>query len=255
MRIKTQHFVIFLTLLLCISCGQKNPQLQKIQGKQIALVDSIGEIDSIKDFITPYRTRIKDVLDEQLAYAPEALIKSNEKLNSPIGNLLADITYEVSNPIFYKRSGKNIDFVLLNYGGIRSIISKGAVSRRTAYQVMPFENKVLVLEISGEKLIELLEYLAQSKTAHPISKQLQLHLNSQGKIANVSIFKKPVDLSKSYYIATTDFLANGGDHMNFFKNPISTTDIDYLLRNQIIDYFIEHDTITASTDQRFIQLK
>src|SRR5690606_3506746 len=103
--------------------------------------------------------------------------------------------------------------------------------------------------------MELIDYLAKSKTAHPISKQLELHLNSDGSIANASILKKPIDVTKSYYIATSDFLANGGDHMDFFKNPISTTDIDYLLRNQIIDYFVKNDTIKASVDQRFIQLK
>lgn len=255
MLIKTQHFVIFITFVLCISCQQKDPKLQKIYGKEIALVDSIPEIDSINEFITPYRTHIKDVLDEALAYAPKTLQKSNGKLNTPIGNLLADLTYEVSNPIFEKRTGEKIDFVLLNYGGIRSIISEGVVSRRTAYQVMPFENRVLILEISGEKLIELLDYLAKSKKAHPISKQLELQLNPQEKIANATISQKPIDVSKSYHIATTDFLANGGDHMDFFKNPISTTDIDYLLRNEIIDYFIKNDTIKASVDQRFTQLK
>src|SRR5690606_31627430 len=164
MRIKTQHFVIFITIFLCTSCQQKDPKLQKIHGKEIAIVDSIPEVDSIKTFITPYREHIKEVLDTPLAYAPETMEKSNGKLNSSIGNFLADLTYEVSNPIFEKRTGKQIDFVLLNYGGVRSIISKGAVSRRTAYQVMPFENRVLILELSGDKLMELIDYLAKSKT-------------------------------------------------------------------------------------------
>jgi len=241
--------------MLCISCQQKDPKLQKIHGREIALVDSIPEIDSIKKFVTPYRTHIKDILDKPLAYAPKTLEKTDGQFNTSIGNLIADLTYEVSNPVFENRTGEKIDFVLLNHGGIRSIISEGAVSRRTAYQVMPFENKILILEISGEKLMELLMYLANSKIAHPISKQLILQLNPEGKIDNATISQKPIDVSKSYNVATSDFLANGGDHMDFFKNPIRTTDIDYLLRNEIIDYFIMNDTIQASVDQRFIQLK
>src|SRR5690606_10052166 len=106
-------------------------------------------------------------------------------------NFIADLTYEISNPIFEKRTGNSIDFVLLNHGGIRAIISKGEVSRRTAYQVMPFENRVLVLELSGEKVMELLTYLAKSNTAHPISKELELHLNDRGEIASARIAKKP----------------------------------------------------------------
>src|SRR5690606_26930604 len=110
-------------------------------------------------------------------------------------------------------------------------------------------------ELSGEKVIELLSYLAKSKTAHPISKQLELHLNDRGEIAHASIAQKPIDVSKSYFVATSDFLANGGDHMDFFKNPINTTDIEYLLRNEIIDYFMKTDTFKASVDHRFIQIK
>src|SRR5690606_20815574 len=154
-----------------------------------------------------------------------------------------------------KRTGKSIDFVLLNHGGIRSIISKGVVSRRTAYEVMPFENKVLILEIDGKTLIELLEYLAESKTAHPISNQLQLELKANGEIANATVNNQAVDVAKNYYVATSDFLANGVDHMDFFKNAISTTDLEYMLRNEIIDYFTKVDTIKASVDQRFTKLK
>src|SRR5690606_11801922 len=129
MRIKTQHFVIFITIMLCISCQQKDPKLQKIHGREIALVDSIPEIDSIKKFVTPYRTHIKDILDKPLAYAPKTLEKTDGQFNTSIGNLIADLTYEVSNPVFENRTGEKIDFVLLNHGGIRSIISEGAVSR------------------------------------------------------------------------------------------------------------------------------
>ncbi|EKF55383.1 putative 5'-nucleotidase/2',3'-cyclic phosphodiesterase [Galbibacter marinus] len=255
MLIKTQHFVIFLTFLFCISCQQKDTKLREIHGKEIAMVDSIPEVDSIKTFITPYRDHIKEILDTPLAYAPKTMQKTDGELNSSIGNFIADLTFEISNPVFEKRTGNNIDFVLLNHGGIRAIISQGEVSRRTAYQVMPFENRVLILELSGEKVIELLSYLAKSKTAHPISKQLELHLNDRGEIAHASIAQKPIDVSKSYFVATSDFLANGGDHMDFFKNPINTTDIEYLLRNEIIDYFMKTDTLKASVDQRFIQIK
>lgn len=255
MRIKTQHFVILLTIILCTSCKQKQPSLQEIHGKQIAIVDSIPETDSIKSFITPYRTHIKEILDEPLSYAPKTLNKSTKTLNTSIGNLLADLTYELSNPVFKQRTQENIDFVLLNYGGIRAIISKGTVSRRTAYEVMPFENRILILKISGKKLMELISYLANSKVPHPVSEQFELQLDSEGTVIKAAINQVPISQNRNYNIATTDFLANGGDHMDFFKNPINTTDIDYLLRNEIIDYFTKVDTLKAAVDQRFIQRK
>ena len=100
----------------------------------------------------PSREHIEEVLDAQLTYNPTNLSKNDGKLNSSIGNLMADITYEQSNPIFNKRTGNNIDFVLLNHGGIRAAMSKGKVSRRTAYEIMPFKNETYVLELSAKKV-------------------------------------------------------------------------------------------------------
>ncbi|WP_417445040.1 5'-nucleotidase C-terminal domain-containing protein [Joostella sp.] len=253
MRNKTTHFVIFITIFCFLSCNKASTKLKSISGKEINITDSIKSVDSINDFVTPYREHIEEVLDEQLAYNPKNLSKKDGNLNSSIGNLMADITYEQSNPIFYKRTGNNIDFVLLNHGGIRASMSKGKVSRRTAYEIMPFENKTLVLELTADKVKELGLYLAKNNTAHPISKQLQLTLRNDNSIKSMTINGKPIEADKTYFVGTSDFLATGGDHMDFFKNPINTTDINYLLRNELIDYFQKIDTIKANVDTRFIK--
>ncbi|QLE02397.1 5'-nucleotidase C-terminal domain-containing protein [Galbibacter sp. BG1] len=254
MRNKTKHFVIFITIISFISCQQKSNQPHKISGKEIKITDSIKSVDSIEDFVAPYREHIEEVLDEPLAYNPTPLAKNDGNLNSSIGNLMADITFEQSNPIFKKRTGENIDFVLLNHGGIRATMSKGNVSRRTAYEIMPFENKVVVLELSANKIKDLVSYLAKSNTAHPVSKQFQLILNDNNSVKSVTINGKPLQTDTTYFVATSDYLATGGDHMDFFKNPESATDIDYLLRNELIDYFEKIDTIRAQTDNRFIKI-
>lgn len=253
MPLKTKHFVIFITIVGFISCNQGINSPSSITGKRINITDSIASVDSIDQFITPYRKHIEEVLDAQLAYNPTTLSKNDGELNSSIGNLMADITYKQSNPIFNKRTGNNIDFVLLNHGGIRAAMSKGKVSRRTAYQIMPFKNETYVLELSAEKVKELITFLAEKQTAHPISKQLQIVLNRDGSVKSSTIKGKPIEDNRTYFVATSDFLATGGDHMNFFKNPIQTTDINYLLRNELIDYFEKVDTIKASTDNRFIK--
>jgi 2',3'-cyclic-nucleotide 2'-phosphodiesterase (5'-nucleotidase family) len=66
---------------------------------------------------------------------------------------LADITIEKSNPIFQKRENKTIDICLLNHGGIRTLIPKGNVTARNAYEVMPFENSAIIVALKGEQII------------------------------------------------------------------------------------------------------
>lgn len=248
----------FKTLLLCFglialaSC--KAPiSYNKIEGKQLTITDTLPADQQIEAFIKPYREHVNKNLDSVLSYAMDTYSKSDGKLNTAIGNLMADVMYEQSNPIFKKRSGHDIDFVLLNHGGIRAIISKGAIKIRTAYEVMPFENSLVVAKLKGEQVKELLDYLAKAKRAHPISK-IKIVLYSDGNIKNTELKGQKMDLTKSYYVLTNDYLLNGGDHMDFFKKRDTVYSIDYKIRNALIDYFSKTDTISPVIDDRFIQL-
>lgn len=83
----------------------------------------------------------------------------------------------MSNPIFNARTEKIIDLVLLNFGGIRYKVSKGNITSRTAYELMPFENSIVVAELKGTYVNELVNYLQQAKRANHISK-LNIKLDS-----------------------------------------------------------------------------
>jgi len=250
MFLKIKQFVIFITIIVCYSCKQEPLKLADIEGMQVPIDSSIVSSDSVESFVAPYRKRINEVLDSTLAYAPFKISKDDGEFNTPAGNLMADIVFEQAVHIYKSRTGNNIDFVLLNHGGIRSIISKGRVSARTAYEVMPFENSIAVVELSGKSVLELVEYLLVSKRAHPIS-GIQIVLNKNCSLKSVNIGGKPLTENRNYHVATSDYLISGGDNMIFFKNAIQVTDIDYLIRNAMIDYFKKVDTIAPKIDDRF----
>ena len=244
-----------LLLLICIvafaSCKTKT-QLYKIEGKQIAISDSLSSDIAIENYIKPYRDHVNGNLDSVLAYSVGTYSKNDGELNTAIGNLMADIVYKQANPVFKSRTGRDIDMVLLNHGGIRSIISKGNITSRTAYEIMPFENAIVVAKLPGAQIKELLEYLAAAKRAHPIS-QLKLTLDKDYNIESATLKNKPIDFTKTYYVATNDYLYNGGDHMDFFQKSDTLYVLDYKIRNALIDYFTETDTINPVIDDRFIK--
>lgn len=249
-----KHILLLLSLLVLNACKKQALYLQKIEGKQINISDSLQRNLNIDNFIKPYREHVNANLDSTLAYAVDTYSKSDGEYNTAIGNMMADAVYEESNALFKSRTGENIDFVLLNHGGIRAIISKGNVSKRTAYQVMPFDNSVVVVKLKGSEVRKLIDYLAKAKRAHPIS-QLQLVLNSDSTINSVSLNEKALDFNKTYNVATNDYLYNGGDRMDFFKTNDSLYVLDYKIRNVLIDYFTKIDTLNPVIDNRFIQLK
>ncbi len=193
-------------------------------------------------------------MNTPISYSPETYKKNDGELNSTLSNMFADATYEMSNPVFNKMSGKNIDIVLLNNGGIRSIISKGNISEKTAFELMPFENSIVVLELNGLSIIKMIDYLRKVKLQHPIS-GLQITLNNDYSVNEVKINGVSIENEKKYYVATTDYLLEGGDKMYFLAETTKTTDINYKMRDILIDYFKKYDTLKLKSDNRFIRIK
>lgn len=245
-------FVVFVTFCCVIACEPTKNTLTSIQGKNIEITENDSEDTDISDFISPFQKHIRKEMSAVLAYNPQALVKETNQLNASIGNLMADVSYEMVNPIYFKRTGKNIDLVLLNWGGIRADLPQGDVTVGTVYNLMPFENKMVVLEVKGEKLNEMVQYLVKAKKPNPLSHQVKLHITKKGDIELFTINNKVINPEATYTIATSDYLMNGGDGMLFFQNPINVHETDYLIRNVLMDYFKKIDTVQAKKDDRFI---
>ena len=192
-------------------------------------------------------------MNKPISYSFDTYKKNDGELNSTLSNMFADATFEMSNERFKEISGNNIDIVLLNNGGIRSIISKGNISEKTAFELMPFENSIVVLELSGKSINKMIDYLRVVKLQHPL-KGLEIELNNDYSLNNANINGKKININKNYYVATTDYLLDGGDKMYFLGETTKTIDINYKMRDVLIDYFKKNDTIKLATDNRFIRI-
>lgn len=244
-------FVIFLTFFSIISCSTKNFTLTKIEGKQIPVTGKENQNTTIESFISPYREKINNDLDKALAYNPETLDKNNGKWQTAIGNFISDVTLEKANFVFNKRENKNVDICLLNHGGIRSILPKGNVTSRTAYEIMPFENSLFIVSLKGEQIKEIADFIIANKKPHPLA-GLTFSIDKNNQAKNILVQGKPLETNTVYYVATNDYLVNGGDNMTFFQKTIQKFDLEYKLRNILIDYFTETDTITVKNDTRIL---
>lgn len=242
-------FFILLLTFTTISCSDKSLYVKKIEGREIGITAENKEVDSIADFIKPYRDHINKDLDQILAYAPETLDKSKGQWQSTIGNLMADATLQRCNPIFLSREKKAIDICLLNHGGIRSIIAKGNVTMRTAFEIMPFENSAYVVAMKGQQIREMVDYIIAEKKPHPLS-GMTFTIGKNNVAKHIMIQQNPIENEAIYYVVTSDYLLNGGDKMDFFKKRIAEYDLNYKLRNVLIDYFKDVDTIPVITDVR-----
>lgn len=238
------HFVFLLTFFLLISCQSKKDLVYEIKTSQININENADNDDTtIENFVAPYRDHINEDLDHILAYTPIDQDKSKGEWETNIGNLLAKATFDLASPIFKQRENKTIDACMLNHGGIRAVIPKGNVTTRTAFNIMPFENSVMVVGLTGNEIQDLAQYMLEQKKPHPLY-GIVIYLNKDAtKVNRIEINNEPINLNQTYYVATSDYLANGGDSMVFFKNSTIKYDLDYKLRSLFIDYFKKVDTL------------
>lgn len=245
---------IYLILIISVffSCKKEQIQVKKITGKQIEITDAYISDTLISNFVAPYKDKLQEEINRVLCYNPRTLTREETPLESSLGNTYADICFQISDSIFKRQTGKNIDFALFNYGGIRNSIPQGDIKVKNIFELMPFENMLVIAELSGTQIQLLFDYLEKKKEAHPIS-HLKLVMKEE-KLETILIQNKPFDPEKNYYVLTHDYLQHGGDNMSFFENSLSLFNTQVKVRDALINHLTTLDTLKATIDNRFTQI-
>lgn len=241
--------ILLTTILFLVSCDKKQYQLEKVTGNQVSVDSTSNSVAALEDFIAPYKKSLDAQMNEQLSYNPVDMYKNDFKYNTPIGNMLANIVKTQGDVVYTARTGKNIDLVILNHGGIRAGMPAGPVTMRSAYEVMPFDNEIIVAQLNSNQMNDLIQYLIDGKRAHPIE-GVEILVNKDGTLASALVNNQPIDIDRTYAVATSDYLYSGGDNMSFFKDTPAIK-LDYKIRNAMIDYFKKVDTLRFKRDNRF----
>ena len=247
--------VTFSVILSVVSCKDEDYHKTNSDVIYIEVEKNLDGKTEIENFIKPYHDSIEKQLDRTLSFTKRKLWASRKKSSgpeSPLGDLLSDLVFEQANERYKRDFDKEVDFVVLNRGGIRTTIGKGDITIRQMFEIMPFENTLLVVTVGPEKMVDFLNYMANSD-GHPMS-NIRLTID-EGKAVDVTIGVKPYDKTKSYKIVTTDYLQHGGDRMYFFSDPIAIDTLNYKMRQSMIDYFEKTDTVDVKLDGRFSYAK
>lgn len=223
---------IYIALLL-VACSPT----YIIQSHDNDLIAVSSSVDSaIINIIAPYQFGIEGQMSEVLTYTKNDLEKGRPQ--STIGNFVTDLCLDYA----------EADICVMNNGGLRTSINKGKITRGKLYELMPFENELVILNLNQDDYLELLNYIAK-RGGEPFS-GLTIVIDKDGKIISNSW---PVDFEngEKVRVLTSDYLANGGDNMNFFHNK-KQKKLGIKLRDVIIDYCSKKDTIFAELDNRII---
>lgn len=196
---------------------------------------------SYDSIIAPYRNDMQVQMNEIIGFSLVEMPKQKDQPETLLGNFVADLVFKTVT----QTMGLKADGCLLNIGGLRSSLPKGNITRGNIFSLAPFENEVVLVEIKSNTIQKLLYYLTQKP--QPIS-GFTMMAKVDGTILNVT---GGLSSSKeSYIIITSDYLANGGDNMEFFKESVGRVVTGIKLRDMIIDYINQTKEIESKLDQR-----
>jgi 2',3'-cyclic-nucleotide 2'-phosphodiesterase (5'-nucleotidase family) len=252
----TNRIIRVFTLVFCgvilYSCShQMFLQDDKTTGSVIAIdTVNVPVADSISiNIIGPYKKQLDEQMNEILAYSENSM-----KKNLPEGllnNFVTDLVLKQGNLYLKKLINDTASICLLNSGGLRCDLPKGSITVRNIFELMPFENELVAVKVSGKNAKKMFDFIAK-KGGMPLSGAVMSIRSDTADFINVS--HNTFDISKSYTIITSDYLALGGDDISFFSSPLSYLPMNVKVRDVIIEYLKEETakgiTVSSKLDKR-----
>lgn len=245
-----RNTITILSLMALAGLGscRSHYEVTQLQRSRI-LVDSRYDVahSEAAQWLAPYAARVDSLMSPVVGMA--ACDMAARRPESPLSNLLSDILVWGA-----QRMGEQPDLAVYNMGGIRAALSRGKVTIGDVLDVAPFENKLCLLSLSGERLLELFGQIA-SVGGEGVSHGVALVINGRGRLVSASLHGKPIDPQATYRIATLDYLAQGNDKLEAFKaktHVVSPQEETNNVRYIIMDYFRAKGTVESHTEGRIV---
>ncbi len=241
--------IYFLLLLLLVACQPRLWQVQQATSTKIAIdasTQTLADTGYI-NYLQPFKKQVDEQMNVVIGRAAETM--RGHAPESLLSNFSADV---------YRKSASNylkseVDIAIVNLGGLRTVIPAGDITVRKVFELMPFENELVILYLKGYNLNALCQYFA-SMGGEGVS-GLRFKIENK-KAVEIQIGGKPLDTNKLYSIATNDYLAGGNDKMVALALHEKRVNTGIKVRNMLLEY-IKSETakgkeISAELDGRIV---
>lgn len=195
---------------------------------QALRVDAAYEDSVVLALIDPYSREMGAEMNEVIGQCAQQLNK--DKPEGTLNNWIADVMKSEAQ----RFSGKPVDFGVSNYGGIRiNTLPQGPVTVGKIFEIMPFDNLLTIIAMPGSDVKVFLDHMA-SEGGWPISKELRFAI-VDSTATEIMINGLPLNPDQTYQVATSDYVANGGDQRHYLQDLPRQT-LNYLIRDALITH-------------------
>ncbi len=150
------------------------------------------------------------------------------------------------------------DMALYNGGGIRSGARTGEITLEQAMEILAFDNEVVILEVSGSDMFEILEYgvgnYGEVDGRFPQVSGFRFYIDPAApvgeRVTDIIFCGLPIDPEMTYSLATNGFLASGGDGYSMLKDAVQAKKADKTDQLMFIRYLQEFSPVFPMVEGR-----
>jgi 2',3'-cyclic-nucleotide 2'-phosphodiesterase (5'-nucleotidase family) len=174
----------------------------------VPIDETIPPDPRVDAIVQGYAEKVRPLLDTVVAQVPADILNKPSPgcLDTPLGDLIADML----------RAQTQADLAFYNRGGVREFIPSGPLAVRGLHKLFPFDDNVVMLRASGRQIAEIVKQGTQSRAKLSPS-GLEVTVDKTSAEVQVSAGGSALDPDRLYTVATTNFLATGGDQLPAFS--------------------------------------
>ncbi len=224
-----RNAAIAVSLFVLTSCSVSRKQVSSYHTSYTVIDTTLQKDSRFEQMLQPYKKSMDTAMNIVIGYSEAPMSKALPECT--LGNFIADAQLALA-----KRSDPATQISIMNYGGIRlPYISPGPITKGKLYELMPFDNKLTIVELPGKVLRQFCDHMA-AYGGWPVA-GISFKIKDK-KAIDILIGSEPLNEQLVYHTAVSDYIANGGDNCDFL-GTCKKTYINIFVRDMLIDYLSE----------------
>lgn len=192
----------------------------------------------ITAFLQPFRAAVDSVNNRVIGKSLYTL--DNNARTGGYPNWISDFAYLYGKHVAdsLRAAGRDIpevDFGVMNVGGIRSAMPAGNVTEGQMLSTFPFDNRMVITRVKGSDILDALSVAAR-KGGEGVSDAVRVVSDADGNIEHALINLRPIDPDRYYTLSTIDYVAQGNDDLTGFGRGEILWEDEREIAPKIIEY-------------------
>jgi 2',3'-cyclic-nucleotide 2'-phosphodiesterase (5'-nucleotidase family) len=199
----------------------------------IPITETIPDDPEVQKVIEPLAAEIKATFGQPLVQAPQGVFRGRRGEENLLGYWVSDVMRQAAQPLV----GVPVRFAITNAGGLRANLRPGQLKVGDIFELMPFENELVVIELTGAEVIQVVKEGLLRRGGEPCS-GVRVKVEGTPQQATLSVTWEdgsPIDPAAIVKVATTDYLYSGGDSIPTLKKGRKPFTTGVTLRQMLLD--------------------